>query len=275
MCGIVGIVRPHGQVQQDDVRAMANQIVHRGPDGEGYYAHQAVGLGHRRLSIIDPTLGHQPMYLPERNLAIVYNGELYNFREIRKALEQKGHQFATQSDTEVVLHAYLEWGTACVKHFRGMFAFAIDDPENHRVFIARDPLGIKPLYLYQTTDGLYFASEIQALSTLPKFDDALDAEAMDAYLKYQYIPQPSTVFQRVSSLLPGHLCVVNTQDGNKHTERYWSVRYQPQALSEADWLEKLEEAFKASVEAHLVSDVPFGAFLSGGVDSTLVVSYMV
>lgn len=274
MCGIVGIIDSRGAINESTIRRMADTIQHRGPDGNGYHVQDGVGLGHRRLSIIDLENGQQPMHSADGKCTLVYNGELYNFQALKEELSAAGHSFRTHSDTEVILAAYQAWGTTCVERFRGMFAFALHDHSEKRVFLARDPLGIKPLYYSHVEERVCFASEIRAISQVPGFDAKISPKALDAYLKYQYIPQPDTVFENMYCLPPGNMAVVSVDNPTVSPKPYWQVKYQPEHLPEADWLERLEDAVKESVDAHLVADVPFGAFLSGGIDSTLVVSYM-
>jgi asparagine synthase (glutamine-hydrolysing) len=272
MCGIAGILRWKGRQQRDgEVQKMTAAIAHRGPDGVGLLQREGVALGHRRLAIIDPELGIQPMANEDETLWITYNGELYNFHELKKELTKKGHKFATNSDTEVVIHAYDEWGAECLKKFRGMYAFALADFRRRELFLARDNFGIKPLY-YRVGDGyLAFASE---LSALRQVDDTLPTgslKAIDLYLRYNYVPTPHTIYQDVFKLPPASFMTINFDGHRSEPTNYWDLRFEPRnGGSENAWLERAEDTIRTSVKAHLVADVPFGVFLSGGVDSTLV-----
>jgi len=275
MCGICGILNTDGQPGAEAVlRSMTAAIAHRGPDGEGFHLRGPVGLGHRRLAIIDPECGAQPMGNEDGAVWITYNGEIYNFQEIRAELETRGHVFRTRSDTEMVVHAYEEWGTDCLKRFRGMFAFAIADHRRRELFLARDPLGIKPLFYFFEKNTFAFASELQALRALPGVEWEIDLQAIDHYLYLQYIPAPRTVFRHGHKLRPGHFLTVPFSGPPAAPERYWRLRFQPVARREADLLDELDQVLRRSVEMHLVADVPFGAFLSGGIDSSAVVGYM-
>lgn len=276
MCGIAGIVSLNGAaVSEQGTRAMTRALAHRGPDGEGIHVSGTVGLGHRRLAILDPKGGAQPMFTPDGRVAIVFNGEIYNFRELRVALESKGHTFSTNCDTEVILHAWLEWGAACVERFRGMFALGLVDWRQRILFLARDHFGIKPL-VYTHQQGLFaFASEIQALRSLPGVGTIISPPALDAYLALGYIPAPTTAFTDILKLPPAHRMLIPLDGGDSVLERYWtpsfSIRHD---RSPDDWAEETESVLRESVKAHLVSDVPFGAFLSGGMDSTAVLGWM-
>ncbi len=276
MCGIAGLV--HFDSRPADAECLRNitrRLAHRGPNGEGIYTRGPVGFGHRRLSIIDIEGGHQPMFNEDGSVAITYNGEIYNFCELRRILEVQGHVFRTLSDTEVVIHAWEQWGPACVERFRGMFAFAIADWNQRIVFLARDHLGIKPLYYRLNEVGLAFASEVQALRLLPDFDASLDYGALDQFLFLQYIPAPRTAFAGVSKLSPATRLSVSFDGRSTGPEPYWSLSFQAESgRSEAAWLEELEAVVRESVRAHLVADVDFGAFLSGGIDSSAVVGFM-
>lgn len=276
MCGIVGLVSKTGQpIQEPVLKKMTRALAHRGPDGEGWCSWGAGGFGHRRLAIIDPTAGHQPMTSDDGQLHITYNGEIYNYRALRKSLENHGHHFRTNSDTEVVLYAYRQWGSDCVHKFRGMFAFAISDEICRHVFLARDHLGIKPLVYLEAPELFAFASEIQALRQIPNTILNIDPQAIDTYLQLLYVPAPQTIFTNVRKLRPGHTLTVSFDGGVGAQERYWRPSFKlNHGRSEEEWLEGLDAVLRQSVRAHLVSDVPFGAFLSGGLDSTAVVAYM-
>jgi len=280
MCGIAGILSFQPAAVDDlrrSIEAMTASLAHRGPDGYGYHVSDdgRAALGHRRLAIIDPDGGAQPLCNEDANVWITYNGELYNFHELRETLEGKGHEFKTRSDTEVVVHAYEQWGDACVERFRGMFAFCVVDFRTGRFLLARDHLGIKPLYYMQTGDSVTFASELQALRAAGPWRADIDVEAMDQYLWLQYIPAPRTIYRQVRKLPPACRLSgsLNGQIGSP--EEFWRLDFTPvRRRSEAELLEELDEVLRDSVRAHLVSDVPFGAFLSGGIDSTVIVTYM-
>jgi asparagine synthase (glutamine-hydrolysing) len=277
MCGIAGIVRWRGApVDEAELHPLTAALAHRGPDGRGHVVLGKAGLGHTRLAIIDPAGGQQPMSSDDGRVAITYNGELYNFREVRTELERLGHRFRTSSDTEVVLHAWIEWQERSVERFRGMFAFAIVDRDRERVFLARDHFGIKPLVWFADGEQLCFASELQALRRAPGFPSRLDLLALDRYLALSYVPAPLTAFAGVKKLPPAHYLVAHFDGRVEAPVRYWTLEMRPadRRRSAADWLHELEDVLRDSVRAHLVADVPFGAFLSGGVDSSLVVSLM-
>jgi asparagine synthase (glutamine-hydrolysing) len=274
MCGIIGLINFKTPIERKQIKLMTSSLSHRGPDEEGIWIDGNVALGHRRLAIIDLSTGKQPMSNEDGKIWIAFNGEIYNYKELRQQLIEKGYRFKTNSDTEVIVHSYEEWGDSCVEKFRGMFAFGIVDLYHRRIFLARDHLGIKPLYYIYTPTCFAFSSEIQALRQLPLNLD-LDFQAIDQYLWLQYIPPPKTAFQQIKKLKPAHRFSI-TFDGNlTPTEEYWKINFIPICnRSESDWLDELEFVLKDSVETHLVSDVPFGAFLSGGVDSSAIVAYM-
>ena len=276
MCGIAGILRLQGPPPRPaTIRALVRPLEHRGPDGEGVFVRDRVALGHRRLSIIDLDGGGQPMSNEDASVWITYNGELYNFKELRSQLLAAGHVFRTHSDTEVVVHAYEEWGTECVRWFRGMFAFAIADFSKQQLFVARDHLGIKPLYLRMNNRQLAFASEIRPLVTAEPQPPQLNPRAIDYFLRYRYIPHPDTAYQEILKLPPAHYQLFDFDGRTAGPCRYWRLSFQPdRSLSSGEWLERFNEVVHDSVRSHLVADVPFGAFLSGGVDSTLVAMEM-
>jgi asparagine synthase (glutamine-hydrolysing) len=274
MCGISGLLAPF---PADRLRAgaiaLADAQRHRGPDGAGVHVQGPVALAHRRLSIIDLEAGAQPLSNEDGSVWITFNGEIYNYRELRVTLEARGHRFRTQSDTEVIVHAYEEWGDDCVRQLRGMFAFAIADARRQRLFLARDQFGIKPL-VYLEQDGWFaFASEIQAFHSLANTSLDLDVRAIDEYLALQYIPAPRTVYKQARKLPPAHVMSVD-YDGRVHgPSRYWRPEFKPDTFkTDAEWLEAFDATLTDSVRAHLVADVPVGAFLSGGLDSTGVVA---
>jgi asparagine synthase (glutamine-hydrolysing) len=281
MCGIAGwVLRPQGIFSERTAESMLQALAHRGPDGRGasYFrsrAGQQVFLGHRRLAIIDPAGAHQPMCDATAGLALTFNGEIYNFRELRTELSRLGFRFARDSDTEVLLRAYQHWGSEVVDHLRGMFAFAIWDAPNERLFLARDRFGEKPLFLYEDANGLYFASEIKALLCIPGIKASVNPEAVWDYLAYRYVPGPKTLFTGIRKVMPG--TAATWERGALREVRYWSApdrgqckfRQQPPDAIDT-FLCRLDEA----VKLQMVSDVPFGVFLSGGLDSSTIVALM-
>jgi asparagine synthase (glutamine-hydrolysing) len=248
---------------------MLRALAHRGPDDEGVYEAVGVILGHRRLSIIDLALGHQPIIDPATGCAMVFNGEIYNYKDLRRDLEAQGVAFETTSDTEVLLRLYVRDGVACLGRLRGMFAFAIWDPRTQTLFAARDHLGQKPLYYHCENGRLQFASEIKALLAFDPSLRAVSAEALDEYLSLRLIASPLSMFDKVGKLPPAHYLTFRA--GKLHVERYWRLEYEPkQALSEQDALDELESRLVETLRLHMVSDVPVGALLSGGMDSGLI-----
>lgn len=276
MCGIVGFVLGeggHAEYMERRVERMASCIAHRGPDDYGSFVSGNVALGHRRLSIIDLSTGHQPMFNEDGSVCIVFNGEIYNFAEIRSELLLRGHRFSSNSDTETIVHAYEEWGKACVHRLRGMFAFALWDSRSRILFLARDRVGKKPLFYAQYGGQFVFASEMKSILLDPNLDRALDEEALSAYFLFSYIPAPLTVFRNIRKLLPGHTLTV--QDGRVTVEQYWDIAFVPDtAKSESRFIEESLALLDEAVRIRLVSDVPLGAFLSGGIDSSAVVALM-
>lgn len=276
MCGIAGIVHTDGKpVDSRTLEAMTLSIKHRGPDGQGTIIKGQLGFGHRRLSIIDLATGAQPMCNEDGSVWITFNGEIYNFMELRDFLINRGHQFKTHCDTESIIHAYEEWGDDCVTKFRGMFAFGITDLKKHRLFLARDHLGIKPLYFTRQNKTIAFASELQALRQVPNLKFSMDINSVDKYLLLQYIPAPSTIYTNVQKLPPASCISFDFNGETRGIREYWRFSFQPDnTRTEQDWLADMDTALRDSVKDHLVSDVPFGAFLSGGVDSSATVAYM-
>jgi asparagine synthase (glutamine-hydrolysing) len=282
MCGIVGFFSQNQFERLSGCLDIATQTLsHRGPNNAGRYlsATNGVGLGHRRLSILDLSdAGNQPMEHPNGRYTIIFNGEVYNFVELKKALKLRGHIFRSHSDTEVVLNAYHEWGIDCVHKFIGMFAFAIWDNSAKRLFAARDRMGIKPLYYYFKDGTLIFASELKALMAFKGFSRSIDEEALSLYLHYQYVPAPRTIFNDTYKLLPGHYLLCS-RDG-LITRQYWHIPdcteepYKPQKDDEDRLLDVLDDKLTQAVADRLISDVPLGALLSGGIDSSLVVALM-
>ncbi len=291
MCGITGIINQNGKaVDRELLKNMADVLEHRGPDDEGFYINSSdfplenlkwkqshgkgnVGLGHRRLSIIDLSTGHQPMQNEDNSIWISFNGEIYNFIDLKKELIGKGHIFRTNSDTEAIVHAYEEWGEDCVKHLRGMFAFAIWDENRQTLFLARDRLGIKPLYYYSDQSKFIFGSEIKALLQHPDMKREIQPEALYDYLCFLYVPAPGSIFKGIYKLLPGHTLMV--KEGRLADKEYWDLSFAENTrIPEKEWCEKIIEKLRESVDIRLISDVPLGAFLSGGVDSSAVVALM-
>ena len=270
MCGIAGILDPGGP-EPDSVRAMTAALIHRGPDDQGFHFEPGVGLGFRRLSIIDLEGGNQPIGNEDGSVQLVCNGEIYNYRELRKALGETGHAFASQSDVEVIVHLYEDIGLGLLDRLRGMFAFAIWDARQRRLVLARDHLGQKPLYWAQLGRRLYFASEIKAILAVTHQLRRLDPVALDEYLTLRVIGGDRSMFQGVRKLEAGHVLVVQEGQDAGSSHRYWDLLYEPKAqLSEEEALERLDAELRAAVQLHLESDVEVGAFLSGGVDSGLV-----
>jgi asparagine synthase (glutamine-hydrolysing) len=279
MCGIAGILYPEGQ-RAVDVRllnAMAASMVHRGPDDEGIFVAGTVGLVHRRLSIVDLATGHQPMSNEDGSIKIVFNGEIYNHAEHRPSLEARGHVFATHSDTEAVVHLYEEYGDRCVDHLRGMFAFAIWNQSTRELFIARDRLGVKPLYYVHADDGsLFFASEIKTLLAAGALRPELNLQALPDYLANRATSGDKTLFAAVRRLAPGH--TLRWKDGEVDIASYWDARpgdvAEDGSRSVAHYIDEWRELFRTSVRLRLMSDVPLGMFLSGGIDSSAIAAVM-
>ena len=274
MCGICGKIEfdKESRVSLDLVKAMANAIRHRGPDDEGYYITGHVGLGFRRLSIIDLSGGHQPLSNEDGTVWIVFNGEIYNYKELREGLLARGHRFKSESDTEVIVHLYEEYGTDCVQKLRGMFAFALWDAAKRTLFLARDRVGIKPLYYYRGKSFFSFSSEIKAILTDPAVDRDVDPKIIDRFLTYYYVPGAETLLRNISKLEPGHLLTV--KDGEIKTWPYWDLDFSDadERQSSENLEQKLIEQLDQSVQLHMISDVPIGFLLSGGLDSTAMLS---
>ncbi len=278
MCGIVGIFDTRGAATVE--RALLNKMnqsqFHRGPDEGGLHVEPGVGLGHRRLSIIDLSSGQQPLFNEDGSVVVVFNGEIYNFQELVPELQAAGHVFRTRSDTEVIVHAWEEWGEACVERFRGMFAFALWDRNRKTLFLARDRLGVKPLYYALLSDGqLIFSSELKALLVHPSLSREIDARAVEDYFAYGYVPEPKTIYDSASKLPPGHTLTLRTGAPLPAPRQYWDIPFKPlPALSEGDVAEELIARLREAIKIRLISEVPLGAFLSGGVDSSAVVAMM-
>ncbi len=277
MCGITGflILKDNIKVEQALLAQMNQAQFHRGPDEGGEYLDEHVALGHRRLSIIDLTSGQQPMASDDGEYILIFNGEVYNFKETRVELEELGHIFHSHSDTEVILHAYMQWGSDCVEKLQGMFTFAIWHKTQQSLFISRDRLGIKPLF-YAMIDGtFYFASELKSITLIPGLSKKIDAKAIEQYFALGYAAEPHTIYQDVAKLPPGHNLTIKVGDEAPKVEQYWDVSYAQQVeMPEEDYLEAMVDQFKSAVDSHMNADVPLGSFLSGGVDSSAVVAMM-
>jgi asparagine synthase (glutamine-hydrolysing) len=279
MCGINGYFQFNDILSTEEInnriRTMNNQIIHRGPDEGGIYTNSHAGLGMRRLSIIDLSSGKQPIFNEDRTKVIVFNGEIYNYQPIREKLIEQGHKFTTKSDTEVILHAYEEYGENCLNYFDGMFAFAIYDIAMNTLFLGRDRVGEKPLYYYKNNDFLYFGSEIKSLISTGEIEKEINHDALSQYFQLTYIPAPLTIFENIYKLPAGCYMKVN-EKGKVNQESYWDVNYKDTDLitdySECKRL--LRDAVFESVESRMISDVPLGAFLSGGIDSSTIVAVM-
>ncbi len=275
MCGICGIFEPgrESAIDHSTLRAMTNSIVHRGPDDEGFYSEAGIGLGFRRLSIIDVEGGHQPLSNEDGTIWIAFNGEIYNFQELNRRYLSSGHRFKTRSDTETIVHLYEELGEACFAELRGMFAIALWDGRRQQLLLARDRLGKKPLFYSWDGRRLLFASEIKALWPAGGLSKEMDLEALSDFFSFQYVPAPKTIYRSVRKLRSAHYLVVK---GSEIRETpYWDLRFnETRQLSEEEWCECFLDEYRHAVKLRLVSDVPLGAFLSGGVDSSSVVALM-
>jgi asparagine synthase (glutamine-hydrolysing) len=273
MCGICGIFYTDRarRVERGPLAVMNDRIVHRGPDDEGFFLDGNVGLAMRRLSIIDVKTGHQPIANEDENLWIVYNGELYNHEELRKDLESRGHRYRTKSDTETIIHLYEEYGPDCVKYLRGMFAFAIWDRRRRHLFIARDRLGIKPLYYHFDGQTLLFGSEIKTILAFPGVRAEFNRATLAEYLAFGYISEPETMYAGINKLLPGHVMEIG-EGGSSRISSYWDlqVKADSPARPRSYYVERYRELLESCVSSHLMSDVPLGVFLSGGLDSSAV-----
>lgn len=278
MCGITGLFDTSGkrQIDRQLLHRMNERLHHRGPDEGDLYLETALGLGHRRLSIIDLASGRQPLFNEDHSVVIVFNGEIYNYRELMTELTALGHTFRTRSDTEVIVHAWEQWGPDCLHRLRGMFAFGLWDRNLQTLFLARDHIGVKPLFYSLRPDGLLmFGSELKALLTDPTLARELDPSAIEDYFAFGYIPDPKTIYRQVSKLSPGHYIQCRVGDQSVTQIRYWDLPFTPVALgSQADIEHELIARLSDAVQSQMVADVPLGAFLSGGVDSSAVVALM-
>lgn len=270
MCGIIGYIN-NGRKDKDTLKRMTDKIIHRGPDDEGMYQDEFISLGFRRLSIIDLGSGKQPLFNEDKSKVLIFNGEIYNYKTLREELIKCGHKFKTQSDSEVIIHGYEEYGESVAEKLRGMFAFAIYDKETKEIYGARDYFGIKPYYYYKKDDEFIFGSEIKSFLEHPEFKKVFNEDALESYLSFQYSSLEETFFKGVFKLLPGHY--FKYKDGNLDIKRYWKMEFNPNDDEDLDyWVEKIKEQMKESVEAHKVSDVEVGSFLSSGIDSSYIVT---
>ena len=278
MCGIVGIfdTRGRGPVDQALLHRMNETQYHRGPDEGGIHVEPGLGFGHRRLSIIDLSSGQQPLFNEDHSVVVTYNGEIYNFQALSEELKAQGHVFRTHCDTEVIVHAWEQWGEDCVDHFRGMFAFAIWDRNRETLFLARDRLGIKPLFYALLPDGAFvFGSELKALKEHAQLQRTIDSTAVEEYFAFGYVPEPKTIYRDVWKLPPGHRLTLRRGQGLPQPQQYWDVSFQSHgSLNERTAGEELIERLEEAVRIRMIAEVPLGAFLSGGVDSSAVVALM-
>lgn len=279
MCGITGIFYPKksSRINCKILETMNNSLAHRGPDDAGTYIEDYIGLGHRRLSIIDLSNGHQPVFNEDGSVVVVYNGEIYNFNELMQELVKAGHSFKTRCDTEVIVHAWEEWGEKCVERFRGMFAFAIWDIKKKCLFMARDRLGVKPLYYAYTDDGGFiFASELKAITTHPEFTKILSPESVEDYFAFGYIPEPKSIFKNAFKLEPGFTLTYYLEQPTFKLNKYWDIPFENSNIpnNAEDLQHELIERLDEAVKIRLIAEVPLGAFLSGGVDSSATVALM-
>ncbi len=271
MCGIAGFM---GQVENraDVIRNMTEVITHRGPDSDGFFTDDNISMGFRRLSIIDLGAGHQPIYNEDKSLVLTFNGEIYNYKDLRKELIAKGHKFYTDTDSEVLVHGFEEWKEDMLPKLRGMFGFAIYNTKDNSLFIARDFFGIKPMHYTQIGNDFVYASEIKSILEYPKFEKKFNRKALDSYLSFQYAVPPETFFEGVYCLMPGHYLWY--KDGEVETTRYFEARFNPdEEMTEDEAVDRIEKVFENSVNAHKIADVEVGCFLSSGVDSSYVSTY--
>ncbi len=278
MCGIIGIfdITEKREINRHLLSQMNESQYHRGPDEGGLYIEAGLGFGHRRLAIIDLTSGQQPMISRDKNVVLTFNGEIYNFLELRKELEVLGFIFESHCDTEVILYAWQAWGKGCVHRLRGMFAFALWDRDQQILFLARDRLGVKPLYYAELANGQFiFGSELKSLKEHPELVKVFDPTAIEDYFGFGYIPDPKTIYKNIFKLEPGYCLIIKRGNKNYKPQQYWDVNFTPRlAQNEQETGEELIERFREAVKIRMVADVPLGAFLSGGVDSSAVVAMM-
>ncbi|MGL5023152.1 MAG: asparagine synthase (glutamine-hydrolyzing) [Cetobacterium sp.] len=281
MCGICGFISKE-RVSKNDLKKMNDAIAYRGPDSQGYSLDEInetrIGLAHRRLAIMDLSpLGHQPMYSNDKNIVVIFNGEIYNFKDIKKDLEKRGYIFSSNSDTEVIVKGYEEYGIDIIQKLNGMFAISILDKKNKELYLIRDHLGVKPLYFYKKNENLIFGSELKAIMEYPHFIKEIDENVLDTYLYHGYITGDKSIFKNTYKLLPGHY--LKYKNGEITIKNYWSIKKsfenrEVKSFSENEWKEKIKSHLESSIKDRMISDVPIGAFLSGGIDSTLIVSIM-
>lgn len=280
MCGFAGIFEPlhpdRAYNSGEIVRKMTDAISHRGPDADGHHVERGVLLGHRRLSIIDIATGQQPLFNEDLTVSVVFNGEIYNYLELVAELETFGHTFRTRSDTEVIVHGWEQWGANCVKRFRGMFAFALFDRNRQELFIARDRMGVKPVYWGTASNGaVVFGSELKALLQYPDVSKSLNVQAIEQYLAFGYVPEPNSIYKSIHKLESGHYLLWKVGRNEPHISQYWDIDFsKTRDVTEADAIAEMDHLLSESVKIRLMSEVPLGAFLSGGVDSSAVVAYM-
>jgi|WetSurMetagenome_2_1015567.scaffolds.fasta_scaffold08838_3 asparagine synthase (glutamine-hydrolysing) len=278
MCGITGAIYldKARKIETSVLKRMTDAIYHRGPDDEGFYVDNNVGLGFRRLSIIDLNTGHQPLGNENSSITLVFNGEIYNYLEQREILIKKGYKFKTATDTEVILHLYEEYGVDCLQYLRGMFAFAIWDKTRQQLFCARDRFGIKPFYYYTDKEKFVFGSEIKAILKAGDIDRTLSNDALDSYFAFGYISSDLSIYKSIRKLQPGHYLLLSFKDkASIDIKRYWEIQFEPDhSKTNNQWIEEIENCLSETVKLHMISDVPLGAFLSGGIDSSSVVAMM-
>ena len=276
MCGIAGVLYAdqHRPADETVLQSMGDAIAHRGPDGEGFFRANNVGLIHRRLAIIDLAGGNQPISNEDESVQVVFNGEIYNYPELREQLESRGHAFRTNSDTEVLVHLYEDYGRELVNHLRGMFAFALWDARERQLLLARDHLGQKPLFVYRDDEKLLFGSELKAILAHPNVDRSIAPEAVEDYLTFGVIPGSCSIFERVNRLPAAHTMLLNTENfASVEPQRYWQLSFAHEhRASDDEWKEQIDAKIRESVRTHLIADVPVGAFLSGGLDSSAIVA---
>ncbi len=269
MCGITGIFDLGGAPRIDPalLRRMTAAVHYRGPDGDGFHEEPGVALGHRRLAIIDPKAGHQPMYNEDGSVAIVYNGMIYNFQDLRSELEARGHVFRTRCDTETIVHAWESWGPECLQRLNGFFALALWDRNRRELFLARDRMGKKPIYYATLPDGRFvFGSEMAALKVVPGLSRTVSPTAVEDFFAYGYVPDPASIYREVRKLPAAHYLLLRHGEKVPEPKRYWRPEVKPRRITEHEAIAELSSKLTASTQSRLIADVPLGAFLSGGVD---------
>ena len=278
MCGIAGKINLdfNNKIDEFELKKMTDSIYDRGPDDEGFYVNKNIGLGFRRLSIIDLSTGHQPLSNEDGSIWIIFNGEIYNYQELQETLLKQGHIFRTKSDTETIVHLYEQYGIDCLKYLRGMFSFAIWDNNKRQLFCARDRFGIKPFYYYYDQEKFVFGSEIKAILKSEGIDKSLSYDALDSYFAFGYIGNDLSIYKNISKLNPGHYLILSLNNTPKvDIKRYWDISFEPDySKTEEQWCEEIEASFSEAIKLHMIADVPLGAFLSGGIDSSSVVAMM-